>query len=82
MTTIVETGKLGIVCPPLVSEDRTDCQGMAQGSGPGQRAFRPWFSSRIPPFRGSLALGKYVKPPGHLPSWPWGGFVGPLDIGI
>lgn len=41
MTTIMETGKLGRVCPPLVSEDRTYCQGMAQGPGPKARPEMP-----------------------------------------
>lgn len=67
--TSMETGKLGRVCPQLASQDR------ATGSAeprPGQR--KSWAFLHLtqePP-----CLGKVSKPPGHVPSWPWGGSVG------
>lgn len=43
MTTVVEEGKLGRVCPPLVSEDRTEWQ-----AGPPARLERTWTSVHLP----------------------------------
>ena len=64
--TSMETGKLGRVCPQLASQDRAT--GSA-GPRPGQR--KSWAFLHLtqePP-----CLGKVSKPPGHVPSWPWGG---------